>query len=370
MTPPADRRFTKDTPDQPAIVDLVRRRIAVLITAFALPGALLILGSPAGPAPGAPRIAAVGILLSTVPVSLIVYRTRTAFLWFNRPSRQAALALVFTVYADLGTAAFLLLFRDQGTALFGCALFAVVSSFVAFFGTSVAVVFHVVATTAVILIITLRAAMDPAADTLALAAAGVSLWLAVNGTMTVISQTSATLHSNLRTQIGRAQTDPLTGLLNLRGLEQMVLRRVDDDVALGFLLVDLDHFKRVNDLHGHLVGDDVLALAASRLATFVGDDGLVARRGGEEFLVVITAKNVDAAELVDRAESARHRLHVPTDAVPITASVGASLVTPDDVAEQDVRSTIRLGMHRADIAMYRAKSAGRDNVQFHGSPRG
>ncbi|MBY6349095.1 GGDEF domain-containing protein [Rhodococcoides corynebacterioides] len=369
MTPPADRRFTKDTPDQPAIVDLVRRRIAVLITAFALPGALLILGSPAGPPPGAPRIAAIGILLSTVPVSLIVYRTRTAFLWFNRPSRQAGLALAFTVYADVGTAGFLLLFRDQGTALFGCALFAVVSSFVAFFGTSIAVVFHVVATTAVILIVTLRAALDPSADTLALAAAGVSLWLAVNGTMTVISQTSATLHSNLRTQIGRAQTDPLTGLLNLRGLEQMVLRRVDDDVTLGFLLVDLDHFKRVNDLHGHLVGDDVLALAASRLATFVGDDGLVARRGGEEFLVVITA-DVDEGELIDRAESARHRLHVPADAVPITASVGASLVTPDDIADQDVRSTIRLGMHRADIAMYRAKSAGRDNVQFHGSRRG
>lgn len=369
MTPPADRRFTKDTPDQPAIVDLVRRRIAVLITAFAIPGALLVLSSSAGPAPGPPRVAAIGILLSTVPVSLVVYRTRTAFLWFNRPSRQAGLALAFTVYADVGTASFLLLFRDQGTALFGCALFAVVSSFVAFFGTSIAVAFHVVATTAVILIITLRAALDPASDTLALAAAGVSLWLAVNGTMTVISQTSATLHSNLRTQIGRAQTDPLTGLLNLRGLEQMVLRRVDDDVALGFLLVDLDHFKRVNDLHGHLVGDDVLALAASRLATFVGDDGLVARRGGEEFLVVITA-DVDAAELIDRAECARHRLHVPDDAVPITASVGASLVTPDDVAEQDVRSTIRLGMHRADIAMYRAKSAGRDNVQFHGSRQG
>lgn len=369
MTPPADRRFTKDTPDQPAIVDLVRRRIAVLITAFAIPGALLVLSSSAGPAPGPPRVTAIGILLSTVPVSLVVYRTRTAFLWFNRPSRQAGLALAFTVYADVGTASFLLLFRDQGTALFGCALFAVVSSFVAFFGTSIAVAFHVVATTAVILIITLRAALDPASDTLALAAAGVSLWLAVNGTMTVISQTSATLHSNLRTQIGRAQTDPLTGLLNLRGLEQMVLRRVDDDVALGFLLVDLDHFKRVNDLHGHLVGDDVLALAASRLATFVGDDGLVARRGGEEFLVVITA-DVDAAELIDRAECARHRLHVPADEVPITASVGASLVTPDDVAEQDVRSTIRLGMHRADIAMYRAKSAGRDNVQFHGSRRG
>ncbi|MGN7132625.1 diguanylate cyclase domain-containing protein [Rhodococcoides corynebacterioides] len=369
MTPPADRRFTRDTPDQPALVDLVRRRIAVLITAFAVPGALLVLSSSAGPAPGTPRIAAVAILATTVPVSLVVYRTRTAFLWFNRPSRQAGLALAFTVYADVGTGGFLLLFRDQGTALFGCALFAVVSSFVAFFGTSIAVVFHVVATTAVILIITLRAALDPSADTLALAAAGVSLWLAVNGTMTVISQTSATLHSNLRTQIGRAQTDPLTGLLNLRGLEQMVLRRVDGDRALGFLLVDLDHFKRVNDLHGHLVGDDVLALAASRLATFVGDDGLVARRGGEEFLVVVTA-DLDEGELIDRAESARHRLHVPADAVPITASVGASLVTPDDLADRDVRSTIRLGMHRADIAMYRAKSAGRDNVQFHGSRRG
>mgnify|MGYP002652871611 CR=1 FL=1 len=63
MTPPADRRFTKDTPDQPAIVDLVRRRIAVLITAFALPGALLILGSPAGPAPGAPRIAKLALVI-------------------------------------------------------------------------------------------------------------------------------------------------------------------------------------------------------------------------------------------------------------------------------------------------------------------
>ncbi len=369
MTPPADRRFTQDTPDQPALVDLVRRRIAVLITAFAIPGALLVLSSAAGPAPGAPRVAAVAILVSTVPVSLVVYRTRAAFLWFNRPSRQAGLALAFTVYADLGTAGFLMLFRDQGTALFGCALFAVVSSFVAFFGTSVAVAFHVVATTVVIVVVTVRAAMDPTTDTLALAAAGVSMWLAVNGTMTVISQTSTTLHRNLRTQIGRAQTDPLTGLLNLRGLEQMVLRRVGHDESLGFLLVDLDHFKRVNDLHGHLVGDDVLALAASRLATFVGDDGLVARRGGEEFLVVVIA-DMDAGELIDRADGARHCLHVPADAVPITASVGASLVTPEDCVDQDVRSFIRVGMHRADIAMYRAKGAGRDNVQFHGSRRG
>lgn len=369
MIGPADRRFTRDTPDQPAIVDRVRRRIAVLITAFALPGALLVLGSPAGPGPGAARTAAIAILLSTVPVSVVVYRSRTAFLWFNRPSRQAGLALAFTMYADVGTTGFLLLFRDQGTALYGCALFAVVSSFVAFFGTTVAVGFHLVATTAAIVVITARAVTTEGADTLALAAAAVSVWLGVNGTMTVISQTSTTLRANLTTQMDRAQTDPLTGLLNLRGLEQMVLRRVEVDATLGFLLVDLDHFKRVNDLHGHLVGDEVLATAAARLATFVGDDGLVARRGGEEFLVVVTA-DTEPAALVDRAEAVRHRLHVPSDTVPITASVGASLVTADDVAAHDLQSTIRLGMHRADIAMYRAKSAGRDNVQFHCTPRG
>ena len=133
----------------------------------------------------------------------------------------------------------------------------------------------------------------------------------------------------------QAHTDPLTGVLNRAGLADHWWR-VDPVHKLA--LVDLDHFKRINDTHGHAAGDQVLTVVAALLRTH----GTVARLGGDELVVV--------GELPGGPERG-WRVPLP-DAGPtvwVTGSVGVTRVVPGDLAE-----TLR----RADVAMYRAKRAG------------
>jgi diguanylate cyclase (GGDEF)-like protein len=159
-----------------------------------------------------------------------------------------------------------------------------------------------------------------------------------------------------------ASTDALTGLTNRRVfLEQATRelarsRRYGSPLAL--ILVDLDHFKLVNDRHGHLAGDDVLIHAARTLAGELRDVDVIARHGGEEFAILLP--ETDAAGAAGVAERSRRRLaetSVAIDgvAVRVTASMG--------VASGVGAGTLDELLRRADAALYRAKDAGRDRVE-------
>lgn len=354
------------------LAETVRRRIALLVTAFAVPGILAFFGN-VGPAPGAPRAIAVAVVLSTLPAAAVVWKTKDSFRWWRRDHTHHRAAVAFTVYADVGTGTYLLLFQQPLFALIGCALFAVISTFVAFFGGRAAVIVHLTLTTGVIVWITSLVLRETDFDVPAVLAAATSIWMAVNATMSVVSSTSTGLHRSLEIQVEHAQTDPLTGLLNMRGLEVYAAARFRGATRLGFLLIDLDHFKRINDRHGHVAGDAVLALTAKRLRAFVGDDGIPARRGGEEFLVVVDACDVDPHTL---ARSVRTMVNDPTDGIPVTVSIGVSVIESSFEGETDIgrarRSAtgdaVNHGMHLADIAMYRAKAAGRDTVVVYDGP--
>ncbi len=158
--------------------------------------------------------------------------------------------------------------------------------------------------------------------------------------------------------------DGLTHLHNRRYftefLERELARSARHRRPLALLLVDLDHFKAVNDRHGHLCGDAVLREVASRLRPVVRREDLLARFGGEEFAVILVETDAPAAR--DAAE--RVRLAVAAGAVrfgghdvPVTVSVG---VAAAGGGEADL-SADRL-LHRADQQMYRAKHAGRNRV--------
>ncbi len=159
-----------------------------------------------------------------------------------------------------------------------------------------------------------------------------------------------------------AATDELTGMPNRRSglarLEQLFLhaRSSGEPLTVGF--VDIDLFKRINDVHGHDVGDRVLVAVADALAVSVRGREDVVRMGGEEFLVVMPG--VEPAAARPRLEQVRLRIREAGDALAIdglqvTASIGlASLCDRDD----DPASLLR----RADGAMYHAKQAGRDRV--------
>ena len=123
-----------------------------------------------------------------------------------------------------------------------------------------------------------------------------------------------------------AVTDPLTGLLNRRGLHLQVGGLVDaggshDDVHVVVMVVDLDRFKTVNDSFGHAVGDEVLMRSARRIQSAVGGSALVARVGGEEFVVVDVIEQGNAMTIAERV---RFAVAAPARDAQITASVGVS----------------------------------------------
>ena len=162
-----------------------------------------------------------------------------------------------------------------------------------------------------------------------------------------------------------SQRDPLTGVYNRRHFReafgQALEARKDHGRSLALLLLDLDHFKRINDTYGHLAGDDCLHFAARSMEDVVGPrGGLVARFGGEEFVAVLPG--TDSQEALQVAEAVRLRIQqspVSTGghSIRLSASIGVHTVqnghhaTPEDV--------IRI----ADEALYRAKDDGRNCVR-------
>ena len=156
----------------------------------------------------------------------------------------------------------------------------------------------------------------------------------------------------------RADTDALTGLLNRMGFNDAMSRELGRarryGQALSVAIVDIDHFKKVNDEFGHPVGDQVLARTAKLLSSCVRDSDTVARWGGEEFALIAPMTTEEgAASLAEKLRSIMASTHLgPRE--PITASFGVAELRPDDTAE-----TL---LQRADEALYRAKQSGRNRV--------
>lgn len=160
-----------------------------------------------------------------------------------------------------------------------------------------------------------------------------------------------------------AKTDMLTGLLNRRAFLEWAVRelrraeRYRD--AFSCVILDVDHFKLINDRHGHAAGDAVLAFVGSMLPKAVRSCDVVARWGGEEFVLALPSTPLQGAALV--AERARHALaqstiHIPSGiSVPVTASFGVAQLHPGESIDQLI--------DRADRAMYAAKSGGRNRVE-------
>jgi two-component system, cell cycle response regulator len=182
------------------------------------------------------------------------------------------------------------------------------------------------------------------------------------------------LENRLAAQIGKleaanetirrmAETDELTGIPNRRSvldhLDREIRRAVRYGAPVSIVLLDLDHFKLVNDTHGHQVGDAVLVRTARVLSRNSRDTDFFGRHGGEEFLGVLSQTPIEGARLT--AERIRHALQVETVPVVgggplrITASLGVSAWKGEGDSEREL-------IARADEALYRAKAGGRNRV--------
>lgn len=170
----------------------------------------------------------------------------------------------------------------------------------------------------------------------------------------------------LRTELNQvrqmAVTDGLTGLLNRRAfdqtLQEVIEQSIDGTTCLS--LLDIDHFKRVNDEYGHTIGDNVIKFVASLLKKHTEDHHHVARYGGEELAIIMPnthkQKAIEIAENI-RIEMEKSRLKRKTDSLTlkqITISIGIAELQPSDDPESFI--------NRADHALYQAKESGRNRV--------
>ena len=156
-----------------------------------------------------------------------------------------------------------------------------------------------------------------------------------------------------------AMQDPLTGLYNRTGLNEFGPKYFSEamqyDTQLSLLIIDLDHFKNINDTHGHTAGDGVLARTGEMLKKTCREGDLVARVGGEEFILILNQCGVE--EAARQAEGIRKRIEaLKPDGIPLTASIGVtSRPLGKDVKFDDLFKV-------ADRAVYEAKNQGRNKV--------
>lgn len=165
-----------------------------------------------------------------------------------------------------------------------------------------------------------------------------------------------------------ARVDPLTGLNNRRAFleraEQDVLRAARYDLPTALIMLDLDHFKVINDTYGHPAGDQVLVALSAVLFKSMREVDVVGRLGGEEFAILMPDTMAEAAiQAAERIRQAVEAMTLDADGrcIACTASFGISAFQPGDISIADLFS-------RADRALYRAKQMGRNRVEVFNDP--
>jgi diguanylate cyclase len=169
------------------------------------------------------------------------------------------------------------------------------------------------------------------------------------------------LRGELELVQGLALTDPLTGLLNRRGFDHEIERISHGNLqGCTLLIMDIDHFKAINDAHGHLLGDKVIIAVANVLRACTGERGPIARIGGEEFAVLLShtssAGGVELAERIRAAVEQGKIRRADTDESIGNVTVSLGLATCGD--NEQFEAIIA----RADRALYQSKAAGRNRV--------
>ncbi len=161
-----------------------------------------------------------------------------------------------------------------------------------------------------------------------------------------------------------AQVDPLTGLWNRAGFDERFHNTLQqcavEQAPIGAMMVDVDHFKCVNDKFGHQVGDEVLCEVAKRIKAVMRDEDIVGRFGGEEFLVAVdhSVTLEVAARMAERVRQCVADTPIETDAGPIDVTISVGLIYADDAGHLPMEQYV----HFADEAMYVSKSEGRNRV--------
>jgi diguanylate cyclase (GGDEF)-like protein len=325
-------------------------------------------------------IAAVISLIAMIPVVLLVRPTVphypatvvvapvtagfgviVAVFWLIRwPTR--AQSVVFALTGSVCIAAACLVQGDPRVGLLGCSTFAVLGGYIAFFHTTqdMMINFAIAISTAALLAARLIRDYDTV-----VASCGFLLVLVLNVAFPfAVHWLVHALGSDLR----HSSRDTLTGLLIRRAFYQsayaLLLRRRVRPSYLGVAMIDLDNFKRLNDTHGHFTGDKALIAVGGALRLACPHTSLIARFGGEEFVVADAYRTDDLHDVAEQLRKAIADIHYP-----VTASIGiatAPLAASFDPAERELIDDL---VNLADTAMYAAKHAGGNQSRSTHIPR-
>lgn len=308
-----------------------------------LPWSMLLSGAgPRGPWLRAAVIVATGAVLLAA----------ASFLVKGWPPRRWSVARA--VIAGVGTAAVCLSYTDPIVGLVGCATFAMLGGYIAFFHSLRLQTFNLGLGLLAATVLALRALLSARGEVIPT----LNVYLVVAVTILALPATAHVLAHFLAGDLDTSDTDPLTGLLNRRAFYRAthhLLATAEGSPTghLSVLMIDLDDFKGLNDTRGHRAGDTALVGVGRLLVKHTADEAVVARVGGEEFLI---------ADLADppRAQGCATQLCAAITAAEydITASIGVASADVSDHAFADDRALIDHLIDLADAAMYVAKRAG------------
>lgn len=311
---------------------------------------ILMLSSPSGPQTSMRRALA-GVFIACLAGMALVWALR----WPGRVQSQ-----VFSIVGTLGIAATCVTEADPRSGLVSCAAFGGLAGYVAF------------CHSARLLVFTLGTALGAAGVCAARiaesgdAAMAVANLLLLSAGILAVPFCGQVLVHWLSVDALKSSTDPLTGLRNRRSFYRSAAKMSAADrrwPCLSVLMVDLDNFKRVNDTYGHAAGDRILVAVADNLRRIGNEGTIIARVGGEEFLV---AQTIGIPEALRMAEVMR--LAIAATPWSVTASVGVSSLALPAKGEPLDRQAIERLVHAADLAMYEAKRAGGNQVRHADIP--
>ena len=313
---------------------------------------VLMMFTPAGPAGPVTRALAVAITICCAVM---------AVLWLLRwPTRSQS--TVFVVVANVCIATSCLIERWPGTGIHGCTAFAALAGYVAFFHTSRYLTFTLVM--AVATAVTCAVGIIAQGD---VALAVSKLVIMVASILAVPFCVQVLVHT-LGLDAVKSDTDPLTELPNRRGFRRSVHVLASESTRnstahLTVVMVDLDDFKRINDTAGHAAGDQTLIAVGDILRRSRRGDSVVARVGGEEFVVAMSGDRNEAIGLAERI-----RREIAQTPSRVTASIGVASGSFFRMVSREIPTQVDRLVDSADRAMYTAKRAGGDRVHVVGKP--
>ncbi|ORX01638.1 hypothetical protein AWC29_23235 [Mycobacterium triplex] len=322
----------------------VRSLLAAILTTL-VAATVLMLSSPSGPHAPTQRVTAVAAIVILAGFAL-VYLLR----WPTRVQSK-----VFSAVGAVSIAAICVLQNDPRNGMLGCTAFGGLAGYVAFFHSARLLVFTLGTASSAAAICAARIAAN--SDALIAAAD----WLVLSAGILAVPFCGQVLVHWLSVDALKSSTDPLTGLRNRRGFYRTAPKLLNGDerpLCISVLMIDLDNFKLINDTYGHATGDRILVAVADNLRQIRDGKTVIARVGGEEFLV---AESIGMPEALQTAEAMRTAIA----ATPwyVTASLGVSSARLPMVVESPGRQIIESLVEAADAAMYEAKRAGGNRVR-------